>query len=178
MKEIKIVVDGKEVVLKREQIDGSNFSLTEEQIDYLDINKNVFERKHRGTYSYINSYSTVSNTVDEHTSFDNLLYDSANYCTDEIIMKKRAVDEVLNRLLWRFSMENCWDDSLFYDDEKFKYYIYYDYTYNKYKVEYCRCTRGIGGVYYISRDIAAMAINTIIKPFERGELPICKRFNE
>lgn len=33
-------------------------------------------------------------------------YDCANYCTDEELLRRRALYEKLERCLWRFSMEN------------------------------------------------------------------------
>lgn len=34
------------------------------------------------------------------------LYEAANYCTDEELLRRRALYEKLERCLWRFSMEN------------------------------------------------------------------------
>lgn len=102
---------------------------------------------------------------------------SENYCKNKDAMKKMAKEESLNRILWRFSVENGWDYSLF-EKEDMKYVIYYSHLFNEYRTLETYKAEFIGAVYFVSEEIAKRAIDEIIIPFERGELSIYKLFNE
>lgn len=93
-------------------------------------------------------------------------------------MTKRAKQEVLNRLLWRFSMENGWDDSLWEDFKVPKYRVQYYHDRKKYDVDSFFIMQTKGTVYYVSKEIALRAIDEIIIPFEKGELEVCKIWEE
>lgn len=156
---------------------GKRIDFTEEQIKLLglDVEKNIFDRaKYKDNYFFITTYGTVKKTDDLIYEEDNKRYDVANYCLDKEIMKKRAKDEVLNRLLWRFSMENGWDDKLWEKNGVYKYSIYYNYYDKKYRVDYAFCCMDLNTAYFVSEEIAQKAIDEIIIPFERGELESCK----
>ena len=169
MKEIKLIVDGKEVKLTEEQIKALGF----------DVEKNPFERcRYREKYFCVNTDGKVFYFSDINDEWDNKLYLSANYCKDKELMTKRAKQEVLNRLLWRFSMKNGWDDSLWDDRLIPKYRVNYDLETRKYFVDFYFTFRVHGAVYYVSKEIAQRAIDEIIIPFEKGELEVCKIWEE
>ena len=170
MKEIKLIVDGKEVKLTDEQIKALGF----------EVEKNHFERCKKGEkYFYVRADGKVTYVLDIKDETDKKLYLSANYCTDKELMTKRAKQEVLNRLLWRFSMENGWDDSLWDDFNVPKYYVsscYHDCK--EYDIDsfFAVCTEG--AVHFTSKEIAQRAIDEIIIPFKKGELEVCKIWEE
>ena len=168
MKEIKLIVDGKEVKLTEEQIKVLGF----------EVEKNHFERcKDNEKYFYLDSKGKVYNHLEAHDKVDNMLYLVANYCTDKELMTKRAKQEVLNRLLWRFSMENGWDDSLWEDTDK-KYCVFFGCSTKEYLITYSCSCKIEGAVYFKSREIAQRAIDEIIIPFEKGKLEVCKIWEE
>ena len=169
MKEIKLIVDGKEVQLTEEQIKALGF----------EVEKNHSERCKKGEeYFYVSIEGKVSSFLDENDETDNNLYLLANYCIDKELMTKRAKQEVLNRLLWRFSMENGWDDSLWDDRIIPKYRVDYDSESREYFIDIYHTFRVLGAVYYVSKEIAQRAINEIIVPFEKGDLEVCKIWEE
>lgn len=169
MKEIKLIVDGKEVKLTEEQIKALGF----------DAEKNPFERcNYKEKYFHVEGNGNVTYFLDLKDETDKKLYLSANYCTDKELMTKRAKQEVLNRLLWRFSMGNGWDDSLWEHALVPKYRVNYDSVNRKYFVDFYHTFRVPGAVYYVSKEIAQRAIDEIIIPFEKGELEVCKIWEE
>lgn len=161
-------------------LNGRKVELTEEQIRKLGLkeNQSIFDKVERGKgYYFINDNGEIVNRTMGHLPYqDDRKYFIANYCADKKIMTKRAKEEVLNRLLWRFSMENGWDDKL-WKDYCHKYYII---TSGKTKNHCIGRTSGLGlekktqTIYFVSRDLAQRAIDEIVIPFEKGELEVCK----
>ena len=169
MKDSYIVYKGNRIDFTEEQI--KLFGLDEEK----EVKNNVFERiDYNGNYYFIASNGSVKITKDKHMDIDDGKYNVANYCLDEEIMKKRAKEEVLNRLLWRFSMENGWDDELWKKNGVYKYSIYYNYYDKKYRVDDVFCCMDLNTAYFVSEEIAQRAIDEIVIPFEKGELESCK----
>lgn len=64
------------------------------------VAENPFERKEQNFY-YISSYGKVLETRDYQAKEEDQIYVVANYCTSENLMKKRAAEETLSRLIWR-----------------------------------------------------------------------------
>lgn len=149
-------------------INGKRAKLTEEQLKQLGIvpeKKSCFERcESYEQYYYISYASIVESDIEQNTDVDELLYKNANYCTDKIIMKQRALHETLDRLLWRFSMEND-GDKLDWSAYNPKYYIYFDYKKHEFKISYMNQYKTEMTVHFYSREIAERAIDEIIKPF-------------
>ena len=105
-------------------------------------------------------------------------FNSANYCTDKDLLTARAKEEVLSRLLWRFSMENGGSEIDWENKEQKKYYFYKNPTYNGWEISYTTVFSDLGLVYFISVEVAARAIDEIVKPFYAGELEVCKIWEE
>lgn len=69
--------------------------------------KNPFERVKEGKdFYYIGGYEQLMTTKECSLFYADRYYDCANYCTDEELLRRRALYEKLERCLWRFSMEN------------------------------------------------------------------------
>lgn len=69
--------------------------------------RNPFERVAEGESFYlIGSNGHILTHKENPICFIQEYYDSANYCTDAELLRRRALYEKLERCLWRFSMEN------------------------------------------------------------------------
>lgn len=154
-------------------IDGVKVLLSDPQISELrailekrETKKNpLFERQSHGDkYYYINTSGELSNASEVGDSFDLVRYNNANYCADEELLKQRALEEILARRLWRYSMEHGGDKIDWSDDQR-KYVIYYDaedgffYTTNN---EFCQTTNT---TYFVDYETAMNAIKEVIEPF-------------
>ena len=155
-------------------INGKKAELTEEQMKALGIElpkKNPFNRVVNNTtndfyhYYFITSYGYVTEAIDHGfqngNGNDDLRFRTANYCTDETLIKQRALHETLNRLLWRYSMEHdgdkihlnhCW--GLSYSKGVFEAYELWGHVF--------------GECVFYSKEIAANAIKEIIEPFMKA----------
>ena len=147
-------------------INGKKAELTKEQLEKLgiEIKGNPFERGIGNRYYYINWDGEVTIDVDEAIDNDDKSHDVANYCRDKELMEQRALHETLNRLLWRFSMQNGGDEIDWNDVKKAKWLICFDHI-NKQFNTICTYTWHASDVHFISQEVAQRAIDEIIKPF-------------
>lgn len=149
--------------------DGKKLPLTDEQIEMLKLEtkqkKMPFERAKRGKdYYAIDITGEVIPCTDYRFGTDDMLFDAANYCTDEKMMKQRALHETLNRLLWRYSVEsgeanNPWDG----DNQHFC--IYFHEKKRTFIVDFCRSAHSPCGVYFPTEEVANKAITDVVIPF-------------
>ena len=151
------------------EIDGKRTKLTDEQLKALGLyeepKNSPFDRVEiKDNYYLINSCGELESVRDYYWNSDKKRYDVANYCTDKSLMQQRALHETLNRLLWRFSMENdgdkiCWNKSsnnwcLFMNESSKRVEV----TYNTYMKFEC-------SVYFYTKEIAEKAIKEVVEPF-------------
>ena len=125
-------------------------------------------------YYYITSVGNVlkQDTGLELNMVDKDCFYTANFCRNKQMMIKRAKQEVLNRLLWRFSQRNR-------TDNKYGALWYIAYTDGEYVVfRNDSKVRVMGVVYFDDENIAQEAIDTIIIPFENDQLPCCDLWKE
>ena len=153
-------------------INGKRAELTDEQLAQLGIvteKKNPFARTKCNEYFYtIDPAGEVSRIVEYNTESGKQLFECANYCTDEGIMKQRALHETLNRLLWRYSMEHDGNKIDWRDMHQEKFYIRIVGE-SKYDWDYVVADEAIPGiVFFYSENIAANAIKEIIEPFMKA----------
>lgn len=114
-----------------------------------------------GHYYTICTDGTVECSSDLDDSMDNARFGVANYCTDKAMMEQRALHEILNRLLWRYSEEHGGDTE--WDDVRNHYYIgYCDDELGVFGNQFCR---SFADVYFKDRNTAEEALNQIVKPF-------------
>ena len=156
------------------EIDGRRIELTDAQVEELlkgkEKEKNPFMKRptndgENSKYYYIDCYGTVNFDFDN-SSIDVQLYNVANYCTDRKLMQQRALHEILDRLLWRFSMENDGDKIDWNDKNKKKYKIYQNKTNKVFYVETNYEVKN-NAIYFYSKEIANHAIKEIIEPFTK-----------
>ena len=163
-------------------INGKRVDLTEEQIKQLGLEiekKSPFDRVDKyKEYWYINNRGYLAYYIDGRCHADDGLFNTANYCTDKELMTARAKEEVLSRLLWRFSMENGGDAIDWTDNIQKKFFIYKNIVQQKWITIYNSTNPCLGLVYFISQEIAQRAIDEIVIPFYAGELEVCKIWEE
>ena len=154
------------------EIDGKRTQLTVEQMKALGIyeepkaNANPFKRVEiRKKYYNISTAGDVVSTYEANDNYDNGRYKAANYCTDKELMQQRALHETLNRLLWKFSMENE-GDKIDWENGKFdKWYICYENRTEIMRTSDNCHQKNEGTIYFHTMQIAKRAINEIILPF-------------
>ncbi len=153
------------------QINGKKIPLTNEQVEQIKsagiVKDNPFERAKEGDfYYYIDVVGIIRKAKDINTGSDNNCFDTANYCTDKKPLEQRALHEILNRLLWRFSMTH---DNADEQNGIYRYFIWCDCTS---KTNCLRIgdngngsLRANGLIYFKNRQIAEQAIEEIVNPF-------------
>lgn len=126
---------------------------------------NLFERKYDKEYFFIQYDGTVDYDYEENARSDDGCFTVANYCTDRALMQQRAYHEILNRLLWRYSMEHDGDKIDWNNHYINKFYIRYEHDNNAVSIGFNSCYQNYGIVYFNTKEIAKNAIEEIIKPF-------------
>lgn len=149
-------------------INGKKAELTKEQLKALGIEvpkTSVFDRREKGEgYYFIKHQGEVEYTCESNFSWDEDVYNIANYCADSVLMKQRALHETLNRLLWRFSMTHNGDKLNWNDYGTLKYCIYYNHRQACFSVDWHSSYQSCD-IYFHTKEIAQQAIKEIIKPF-------------
>lgn len=156
-----ICIDGVKVLLNDSQI-----SELREIFEKRETKKNSpFKRQKYGDgYYHITSTGEVTSFSELDYPSDLVRYDNANYCTDEELLKQRALEEILARRLWRYSMEYG-GDKIDWGDGQCKYAIYYD-TGNGLFYTTCNTTcQTTSTIYFVDHKVALNAIKEVIEPF-------------
>lgn len=149
-------------------INGKRAELTKEQLIALGIEikkEDLFDFKNNDYYFINNVGEVIRDYHSDGCPISMLRHNTANYCTNKILMEQRALHETLNRLLWRYSMQHNSDEMDWFDIDQFKYCIYYHAFEGKYKVDVNQCCKTQGAVYFISEEVAEDAIEKVVKPF-------------
>lgn len=149
-------------------IEGRKLDLPSDIIDIIKERleeKNIFGRVDEGNIYYtINRAGYVMEKTEQYTAHDTLTYEAANYCRNKELMERRALCELLDRLLWRFSCQNGWDDLRLQDPNEPKYFISYCIQEDRFCV--MQDFDSIGNkVYFVSYEIAELAIEEVVTPF-------------
>lgn len=116
-------------------------------------------------YYFIRSDGCVEVENESNSFCDDEHHKVANYCADRELMCQRALHETLNRLLWRFSLENGGDNE--WDGIACHWYITLQDGVGEKKlgVEWTSQWHHQGVVFFSSIRAAERAIDEIIKPF-------------
>ena len=164
-------------------IDGMKVLLNDSQISELraifekrETKKNSpFKRQKYGDdYYYINSSGKVGIITDFTYDSDLTRYNNANYCTDEDLLKQRALEEILARRLWRYSMEHG-GDKIDWSDGQCKYAIYYDTENGLFYTTSNTTCQTTNTIYFVDRETALNAIKEVVEPFMK-EYPDFKSY--
>ena len=156
-----ICIDGVKVLLNDSQI-----SELREIFEKRETKKSsLFERQSYGDeYYFINSIGEVVSSCDFTYDYDLTRYNNANYCTDEELLKQRALEEILARRLWRYSMEHG-GDKIYWSDGQCKYVIYYDAEDGLFYTTSNTICQTINTTYFVDRETALNAIKEVVEPF-------------
>ena len=114
-------------------------------------------------YWTINSRGVVDSVFEDNSNYDSALFAVANYCTDKALMEQRAMHEILNRLLWRYSEEHGGDNP--WDRHHNHCYLFYDEANKDFGVFGATSLHFYGVVYFKDKATAEDAIEEIVKPF-------------
>ena len=149
--------------------EGKKLPLTDEQIEMLKSEtkqkKTPFKRAERGKdYYTIDMTGEVISCADYRFGTDDMLFDVANYCTDEKMITQRALHEKLNRLLWKYSMENGETDNP-WDSNHQHFYIYFNEKERTLMVDFCCNVHTSCEVYFPTEELADKAITDVVIPF-------------
>ena len=165
-------------------IDGAKVLLNDSQISEL---RTIFEQRETKKNSpfkrqkYGDGYYHITSTG-EVTSFSELdypsdlaRYDNANYCANEELLKQRALEEILARRLWRYSMEHGGDKIDWSDRQQDKFAIYHNVANDSFYI-----TNNVGWqitstTYFVDRETALNAIKEVVEPFIK-EYPSFKSY--
>ena len=156
-----ICIDGVKVLLNDSQISELRAILEKRGTKKSPL----FERQRYGDeYYFINSIGEVGSSCDFTYDYDSIRHDNANYCADEEILKQRALEEILARRLWRYSMEHG-GDKIYWSDGQCKYVIYYDAEDGLFYTTSNTICQTINTTYFVDRETALNAIKEVIEPF-------------
>lgn len=158
-----ICIDGVKVLLNDSQISELR-AVLEKKTEVEKEKPSPFERYSYNTYYYIGGTGDVYPSNDFHTDSDSACYDAANYCTDEGLLKQRALEEILARRLWRYSMEHD-GDKIDWSDDRDKFAIYYDAENGSFYITNNVDCQIINTTYFVDRETAMNAIKEVVEPF-------------
>lgn len=157
-----ICIDGVKVLLNDSQVSELRVTLEKKE-----TKKNpLFERQSHGDeYYYINTSGELSNASEVGDSFDSVRYDNANYCADEELLKQRALEEILARRLWRYSMEHGGDKFDWSNSQQNKFVIYCSGNNGLFYITTHAVSQIINTTYFVDYETAMNAIKEVIEPF-------------
>lgn len=154
-------------------INGKKAELTPEQLKALGIeveNPSPFKRDlcNGEIAYYISDSGSLGTILNANSSYAELVYSVANFCTDRNLMQQRAYHEILNRLLWRYSMEHDGDKIDWNNHNSNKYYIVHEHDIRKFIVKNNQYFQNLGVVYFHTKGTVENAIKEIIEPFMKA----------
>lgn len=154
MKTAKLIIDGKEIEIQ----------INEEQLEQFcsQKKKTGYERAERGKYYWrVNDDGFLSISITEGKGHhDTVLYDTANYYTDETVAENNARADRLMRQLRRFAVEHREKELGWGNKNQRKWYIAYNYYNNSISLDWTQGRKIYGVVYFDSSLSAELAIDT------------------
>ena len=167
-----ICIDGVKVLLNDSQISELRAILEKRETE----KNSPFKRQHlNNDYYYINGFGEVSGARESGDSFDSVCHDNANYCTDKEFLKLRALEEILARRLWRYSMEHGGDKFDWSNSQQNKFAIYCSGSNGLFYITTNAISQTINTTYFVDRETALNAIKEVVEPFMK-EYPSFKSY--
>ena len=149
----KLIIEDKEIEVE----------ISEEEykkIQPLEGKKTGYERvAESDIYFYANSRGYVETGCEDYYDIDNEYYESADYYSSETVAENNARADKLMRQLRRFAVEHREHGVNFNNANTKKYYIYYDYDYDKLNVSLVSHSKNFGAIYFDSEETAQAAID-------------------
>lgn len=162
MKEIKLTVNGKEVQLTDQQLKALGIEVETNR-------KNPFERVEKfNDYYCVEKNSEIYVYRDNGSSFDNRLYNTANYFNDKEFAEQVALHQLLYRKLLKFAYDNECEDNQIWDNNGVRHWtIRYNVEDRRFEPDWSIGYNygGYGGVYFSNRKGAERAIKEVVEPF-------------
>lgn len=157
-----ICIDGVKVLLNDSQISELRATLEKRETK----KNSPFKRQYNNNdYYYINGFGEVSGARESGDSFDLVRHDNANYCIDEELLKQRALEEILARRLWRYSMEHDGDKIDWSNKQQDKFAIFWDTANGSFYITNNVGCQIISTAYFVDRETALNAIKEVVEPF-------------
>lgn len=152
-------------------LDGRKFEVSNSLSDLLrgvvkeKEKDSPFERVDGTEYYFITDDGDIEVEEEENDYTDDVRHKIGNYCSDIELLRQRNLHEILNRLLWRFSLENGGNGE--WNGNDAHYYITFQSGVGekKLRVDWTSQWRHQGTVFFSSRRVAERAIGEIVKPF-------------
>ena len=166
-----ICIDGVKVLLNDSQISELRAILEKKETKKSPL----FERQHHNKYYYIDASGEVSNAYELGDSFDLVRYDNANYCTDEELLRQRALEEILARRLWRYAMEHDGDKIDWSNNQQDKFAIFCSGSNGLFYISAHAISQIINTTYFVDYETAMNAIKEVVEPFMK-EYPSFKSY--
>lgn len=159
-----ICLDGVKVLLNDSQISELR-AVLEKSEKKEPVKTSPFERQnYGGSYYCINSIGEVSTFSELNFDCDSIRHDHANYCIDEELLKQRALEEILARRLWRYSMEHD-GDKVDWRKTNTKHTIYYDHEDDAFYATHNLNCQTANAIYFSTEKAASNAIKEVVEPF-------------
>ena len=167
-----ICIDGVKVLLNDSQISELRAILEKKETK----KSSLFERQSYGDkYYYITSTGEVDTDSEVNCNVDSVRYDNVNYCTDEELLKQRALEEILARRLWRYSMEHGGDKIDWSNSQQSKFVIHCDAIDDSFYITSNENCQIINTTYFVDYETAMNAIKEVVEPFMK-EYPDFKSY--
>ena len=164
-----IMLDGQKFELDNALVGKLRATINNQKLEN-EKKRNPFERQKKELFYYfVDVDGAVGEDKDGHYEIDDALYKAANYCTDKNLMHQRALYETLNRLLWRFSMENGESENS-WNGINDHYEIYWSCSNEGFVICKNCHAKSLNAVYFPTKELAMKAIDEIIKPFMEKHL--------
>lgn len=141
---------------------GKIFVVFEDELEPAEEpEQNPFDIQNGDKYYWIDLAEEIRTGIKDNEL--DLCIEFANACKDKKLMEQRALHEILNRLLWRASIEagelkNSWDDNK-------HYYIAYQLNLGGDWIIDSHENIVANQIYFPSKESAQSAIDNIVKPF-------------
>ena len=156
MKEIKLTIDGKEILL------------TDGQLKMLGIEpkkKNPFDRVGNGDRFFaIDNMNGIQTCTEMSYARDEAYYNGINYFNDKRFAKQVALHQLLYRKLLKFAYDNGFEDTKRWDGSNKHWAVRYNYA-GGVRTAYYQSSRGAQEVYFSSEYATNRAIKEVVEPF-------------
>ena len=157
MKEIKLIIDGKEVQLTDEQLKALGIEIEEKR-------KNPFERV-KGKEYYCIDGEEICMYRDYGNGNDKSLYKQPNYFNDKQFAEQVALHQLLYRKLLKFAYDNNCVDTAEWRRYSKHWFIYYNWDMKEVNLGLANVEQHFSTVYFSTAQAAYQAIKEVAEPF-------------
>ena len=157
-----ICIDGVKVLLNDSQISELRAILEKRETKK---NSPFKRQKYGDKYYYIATIRKIDASFETNCDVDSVRHNNANYCTDEELLRQRALEEILARRLWRYSMEHGGDKIDWSNSQQSKFVIHCDAIDDSFYITSNENCQIINTTYFVDYETAMNAIKEVVEPF-------------